>query len=519
MLTTTTGAGRSTAGNAACVGVQVVQGDDLQAASRSHPEGTTFCLKAGVYRLASVVPKAAQRFVGEGLGTVLNGAKVLQATDARRDGSGHWYWADQTQQDDPHGTLIGSGYVPAPNEGDRYGQELFSTPSGQVADPPTRLQRVTALSDLRPGRWYLDQTADRLYVADDPASLGLIETSVAAMAIGAPPGIDPSRVTIENMVVEKYASPAQVGAVGTPEGTDWTIKWVTVRYNHGAGIELGPGTLVEHSSIHHMGQVGLTGGGDATTRPTIVRSTEVAYNLALTFDPAWDGGGAKFFQAYGRGLVVENCWFHHNAGYGLWLDIDNDGVIIRSNRVEANDRAGIFYEVSRNAQIYWNEVFGQTKGPDNALFEGAGIFISNSADVDVYHNLIRDNANGIYVLEDREVTRETANLFRSGLPHIEQVQIRDNDIQMPRGITGMRVEKGDASTYWNGDHVSFTGNTYRMDETRDGFVGPGNAHYKFAQWQDQGQDRTGRVLPVDSPGSLPSDATTFVKSQYGAVGY
>src|SRR4051794_18510108 len=46
----------------ACVGVPVRPGDDLQKASDSHPEGTTFCLTAGVHRLASVVPKRGQRF-------------------------------------------------------------------------------------------------------------------------------------------------------------------------------------------------------------------------------------------------------------------------------------------------------------------------------------------------------------------------------------------------------------------------------------------------------------------------
>ena len=53
------------------------------------------------------------------------------------------------------------------------------------------------------------------------------------------------------------------------------------------------------------------------------------------------GGGAKFTHSYGRGLVVENSWFHHNFGYGLWLDIDDYDVTVRSNRIEANDRRAL----------------------------------------------------------------------------------------------------------------------------------------------------------------------------------
>src|SRR5262245_19398794 len=114
---------------AACVGVPVGPGDDLQKASDTHPEGTTFCLTAGVHRLASVVPKRGQRFVGEGAKTVLSGAKVLDPARAVPDGADRWYWSDQTQQDWRRGTLIPPGLAEAPNEGDLFSQELFVTTS------------------------------------------------------------------------------------------------------------------------------------------------------------------------------------------------------------------------------------------------------------------------------------------------------------------------------------------------------------------------------------------------------
>jgi hypothetical protein len=506
----------SAARPAGCSGVQVRPEDALERIVGSRPEGTTFCLAAGVHRLASVVPKRGQRFVGEGSRTILSGARVLDPQAAASDGAGRWYWSGQTQQDWPRGTLMQPSSAAAPNQGDLFSQELFVTTSGRVDDDPVRFRRVTTLAELQPGRWYLDQTAHRLYLAQDPRALGLIETSVTQTAITAPAGSGSSHVTIENLVIEKYASPVQVAAVGGPGGTDWTIRWVTVRYNHGTGIEMGPGTLVEHSQIRKMGQEGLDGGGDAGDRPTVLRSSEVAYNRTLSIDPGWDAGGAKFTHAYGRGLVVENCWFHHNYGYGLWLDIDNDGVTVRSNRIEANDRSGIFFEVSRNGGIYWNEVFGQTNGPDDGIFNGAGIWIYNSAGVDVHDNLIHDNENGIFVLEDREATR--TDKYRHGVPHIDQVRIHDNDIQMVRGITGMRVEDGDSAAYWRGHHVIFSDNTYRLDPARDRFLGPGNTNYTFSQWRGVGNDPTSVLRPVGTLGSLPTGATPFVMSYYGAQG-
>src|SRR6266536_719643 len=220
-----------------CVGVPVGLGDDLQRAVDAHPAGTSFCLAAGVHRLAHALPKDGQRFVGEGRGTVLRGAKVLRAADARQHGPGRWHWDGQTQRSEPHGELIGPGHAEAPNPGDRYNEELFVTASGDPADPPRRHRRVLTLAELGHGRWYFDEAADRIYLADDPARLGLIETSVTPAALPAPPGTHPHGVVVENLVVEKYASPAQQAAVGGEGGSDWTLRDVTIRSNHGAGAE------------------------------------------------------------------------------------------------------------------------------------------------------------------------------------------------------------------------------------------------------------------------------------------
>jgi hypothetical protein len=500
----------------------VAVGADLQRAVDTHPAGTTFCLAAGVHRLAHAVPRQGQRFVGEGRDTVLSGARVLPAAEARRDGSGHWFWDRQWQQSEPHGSLIAPGYAETPNPGDAYSEELFVTRTGDPRGAPQRYRRVLSLSQLGQGRWYFDYRTDRIYMSDDPARLGLVETSVTPSAISAISGSGQPRVrdvAVENLVVEKYASPAQLPALGGDGALDWDIRYVTVRYNHGAGAELGPGTLMENSKIHHMGQEGLLGENDeASSRPTVLRSTEVAYNKTLSFDPDWEAGGAKFTRAYGRGMIVENSWFHHNLGGGLWFDIDNLKVVVRSNRIEANDRWGVLYEVSRGAQIYWNEVFGTTSGPERFRYNGAGILISNSADVDVRANLLYDNDNGILVSEDGTATRWAQGTFRQGLPHVRDVDVHDNDVSMSRGVTGMRVENADAIRFWRTAGVRFAGNVYRLDDRQSRFSGLGNYLYRFVDWSRLGNDRDGRVDGLSTRGALPDRAAAFKMGAYGASG-
>ena len=499
-----------------CAGVAVGADDDLQRAVDTHPAGTTFCLGAGVHRLAQAVPKDRQRFIGFGQDTILSGARTLAPADARRDHAGRWYWPGQTQQSTPHGTLGGTAAGVRPNQGDRYNEELFVTASGDPRDPPERYQRVLELAELGPGRWYLDEAADRVYLSDDPARRGLIETSIAPTAIAAPSRVRPAKVAIEDLVVEKYASPAQQAAVAGEGAVDWDFRNVTVRYNHGAGAELGPGTLMRNCKIDHMGQIGLLGGGDATGRPTILRDTEVADNKVLSFDPDWEAGGAKFTRSFGDGMIVENSWFHDNAGGGLWFDIDNFKVVIRSNRFQSNDRWGLLYEVSRDAEIYWNEAFKTTNGPENFALNGAGILISNSAGVDVHSNLLWGNDNGVLLNEDSKAVRWAQDTYRQGLPHIQDVDVHDNDISMQRGVTGMQVQNGNASGYWQPSNAQFVRNTYRSDETEHRFMGAGNNLYSFGEWKALGNDLHGSALPGSSAGSLPKQATAFAMSQYGA---
>jgi hypothetical protein len=504
---------------AACTGVPVVPDDDLQRLVDDNPEGTTFCLLAGVHHPVGVVPKDRQRFVGEGQATILSGAQPLRAADARRDDAGRWYWSGQRQRSDPYGELVGTDGGVHANPGDRYNEELFTSTSGDPQAPPKRWQRVLSVADLGPGRWFLDEAAGRIYLTEDPARLGAVETSLAPDAIVAPTVSPRSGVLIANLVVQRYASPAQHAVIGGPGALAWEFRHVTVRDAHGAGAELGPGSVMENCSIQRMGQVGLLGGGEATDRPTVLRNTEVTGNKALSFDPDWEAGGAKFTRTAGKGMVVENSWFHDNPGGGLWFDIDNYNVVVRSNRFERNNYWGVDYEVSRHAQIYWNVVIDTSPGPENFDLSGVGILVFNSADVQVTQNLLAGNTNGILLREDRRPTRWAQHTYREGIPHIQGVVVSDNDIATAAGgVTGMQVQNAEGSTsWWQPSNARFSGNTYRSAPGELSFLGPGNNRLDYDQWRALGNDTDSVLLAADSPGSLPPDARAFVPARYGAL--
>ena len=356
--------------------VQLFPGDDMQAAVDSNPVGTTFVLKAGVHRLQRIVPRDGNSFIGEP-GTVLSGSRVL--TSFTRAGS-LWVASDQTQQVRSHGSCM---YLPAGEryEGCKRSEQLF------IDGVP--LWQVTSRSDVEPGTWYFDYAADAIYFADDPTGR-LVETSVTEAAFtGTAQG-----VTIQNLVIEQYASRAQRGAIHGNGSSGWIVENNEIRLNHGVGLRIGDGMQVLNNSVHHNGQLGMGGSGDNV----LIEGNTIADNNIAGFLIGWEAGGTKFVKT--RNLVVRNNYVHDNHGPGLWTDIDNIDSLIEGNRVEWNSYAGIKHEISYAAVIR-NNIAGYNGLGKDAWLWGAQIQVQNSSDVEIYGNTVTvglDGGDGIGVI-------------------------------------------------------------------------------------------------------------------------
>ena len=307
---------------APATGPVIYPGSDIQAAVDANPPGTAFLLKAGVHRMQQVAPKSGNRFSGE-VGTILNGSALL--TGFAHEGS---YWTVSGRSE--RGEIRLAESCQDGTAGCVYPEQLFVD--------NVLLQHVTSLAQVGPGKWYFDYDAGKVYMADDPTGR-TVELSASPYAFYS----SASNVTIEGLVVEKYASPTQRGAIGfSGPGTGWVVRGNEVRWNHGAGIRPGDGMQILSNNVHHQGQIGIAGSGAGV----IVEGNELAYNNTDGFGPGHQGeaGGAKF--TFTRGLVVRRNYSHHNHGPGLWTDLNNVDCLYDGNRVEDNDWRGIFHEVS-----------------------------------------------------------------------------------------------------------------------------------------------------------------------------
>ena len=434
-------------------GTAIAPGEDIQARVAAAAPGTRFVLRAGVHRLQHVRPKDGMVFAGEP-GAVLSGARLL--TGFTRSGSA-WTVGGQTQQGAAAGVCEDGG------QACRYPEDLF------FDDVP--LKRVPSLSQVGAGRWYFDYAADRVYVGSDPAGKR-VEISVVPHAFSG----SAANVVVRGVVIEKYATPAQLGAVQGNSTRGWTVEESEIRLNHGIGLRTGAGMRVLRNRIHHNGQMGLGGSGAGV----LVEGNEVAYNNTLGFDPAWEAGGSKFVRT--DALVLRSNFSHHNHGHGLWTDIDNVGTLYEGNRLEDNTRSGIFHEISYRAVIRSN--VARRNGRAGARWvDGAGILVNSSRDVEIYGNTVEGNLNGIAAVQS------SRGSGAHGAYELANLSVHDNTVSMLQGRSGV-VQNAGSQAVFTSMNVRFSGNRYTLGSSAKPFAWKDTTHDP-AGWKRFGHDVTG----------------------------
>jgi parallel beta-helix repeat protein len=149
----------------------------------------------------------------------------------------------------------------------------------------------------------------------------------------------------------------------------------------------GPGSLIGND-IFRGGQLGVHKGG------RIIQGNRIHDNNTEDFSWGWESGGIK--SVLSDQLVDGNEIFGNN-GPGLWWDGAASNIRIVGNRVHDNAAAGIIYEISTDGRIEGNAVW--RNGVEDAEWGwGAGILVSSSYGVEVDHNVVAWNGDGISVI-------------------------------------------------------------------------------------------------------------------------
>jgi hypothetical protein len=342
-------------------------GDNLETKISSNPTNFTFLLACGTYRLATsdtdykaLVPQNGQSFIGSGtlydpdpngalnskrLTTtpcvVLNGAIVIptNSPDTSWHTSGS-LWYNTVGSANVINSTNGS-CLDSTNSACTYPQDLFIdnvVVARTVNWPPTN----NTVNGSNECYWYLDISgahgpANTVWLACDPTNHTVELTVVPGAFAGSN-----SNITIQNLVMEKFAAPNQ-SAVVQPTGSGWTIENNLIWRSHGEAIKPKAGSsqiLVTHNEVAEMGQGGLHSGGGT--------NNEFSFNvneLNNVDDIAYGNEcGSKF--AADSGVYVHDNFFINNNCDGLWEDSGGVGVRFIHNTTYGNEIEDLRFEIS-----------------------------------------------------------------------------------------------------------------------------------------------------------------------------
>jgi len=464
---TTTPTTSATPSTSTCSGVNVAPGSSLQAAFDANAAGTTFCLGAGVHRMAKpATPKSGTTIIGAP-GAVLNGAAVR--TSFGRSGS-YWTITGQTQE---FGVLA-NACEPVTYTGCRY-------PDGLFVDDHA-LRQVTALSEVKSGSFFFDHAADTIYFADDPTG-HTVEVSVSPAAIVGYGGTTGQQnVTVRNLVIEKFAMDLPSGQVAPIKaGWNWTIEGNEIRLNASAGVAVNTGTVLRNNSLHHNGQYGFSGGPLSNL---LVEGNDVGFNNTSSFSHNDDAGGSKIVR--GSNLIFRSNFVHDNGGPGLWADWDNIYVTYEGNRLERNTGPGIFHEASADAVIRNNRFVGNgTLAAGKSLWWSADLLLNDSRNTEIYGNDIVAGVHGIGLVD---ADRGSSSL---GFLEIRNVYVHDNVVRLPSG--GRSGMVGSRSAAYTTANNRFDRNSYQLlDPAQPGWEWNGSR--TWTGWRSMGQDLSGQTM-------------------------
>ena len=166
------------------------------------------------------------------------------------------------------------------------------------------------------------------------------------------------------------------GAAIQPQthASGWVVRNVSALHNGWAGLLVADGMKILGGHYNDNDQLGI--GGNAATGivldgldadPTTIDGPELARNHTLHASCEWEAGGMKWDVGQ---VTIRNAYVHDNDCRGLWADINAHDALIEHNLIENNWAEGIFYEISQDAVIRDNQVYGNGVRADGWYWDG-----------------------------------------------------------------------------------------------------------------------------------------------------
>jgi hypothetical protein len=300
----------------------------------------------------------------------------------------------------------------------------------QVFVNSKQIEQVGNKDDVGPGTFYVNASTDQLYVGDDPFS-NTVEASDLEYGLTLR---NAAGSVVRGMVFRRFATAVPNHAAVRGYSDDLVIENNHFIDNASAGLSIvGDRGHVISNTMRDNGKLGLH---VDVAADLIVEYNYFTRNNAEHFLIESAEGGAKL-------TTVTRVSFRRNLsegnyGRGIWFDVASWDNEILHNVVRNNDSNGIQYEISGNALIAGNWVYG------NAW----GVYVLESNKVDVWNNTLVRNSRDLYVLEGRRSSSDTR------IPqHIGDITARNNILSLGDDTTKSLLGVQDANKQWTAEEL------------------------------------------------------------------
>jgi len=247
------------------------------------------------------------------------------------------------------------------------------------------------------------------------------------------------------------------------------IDGATIHWNNADGLFVGASDniTVANTVANDNGKGGM---GTWRLRQGTITDSETSRNN-------WRGELGGYFSwwvsnkfTYSRGLSILNHVANENQGRGLWLDLDNEDVLIDNVTVEDNRTDGLFIEVSQGPITVSNSRFADNgrngiRGANSEQVLLEGVELVDNGDAQLF--LTADNFDGPRDREDKDWETDQSNAALEPL-RLRQWTVRDSFIGQTVGSTAPLVRTTLIDGNANGDDWSIF---------LEGYEGSGNCYF------------------------------------------
>jgi Right handed beta helix region len=251
------------------------------------------------------------------------------------------------------------------------------------------MQQVLSLAELTAGSFYISEPENLVYLYPGDR----INLEQASIEVATQTGVfklaNASNISIKGIIF-KHSAGAFSAAASVSNSTNLLIEDCQFAWNNWAGLIISnsQNITVQNSQAENNGLKGITADHITNLNLTDVSSSYNNWRGAWGEFHDWDAGEKYFYIHGGR---FENYRAIANLSAGLWLDTDNQDIVIDHAFLANNAVTGLFLEAGPGPITVKNSIICNNYQVADNYLQTPGLFAWSAAKLTVENNLIFGN--------------------------------------------------------------------------------------------------------------------------------